>query len=40
LSDVDLMIRGGRVEAETRNAAIGGVTTMIPTLLNREDASV
>ncbi len=28
------------VETETRNAAIGGVTTMIPTLLNREDASV
>jgi D-hydantoinase len=27
------------VETETRNAAIGGVTTMIPTLLNREDAS-
>jgi D-hydantoinase len=28
------------VGVETRNAAIGGVTTMIPTLLNREDASV
>jgi len=28
------------VQTETRNAAIGGVTTMIPTLLNREDASV
>jgi len=28
------------VLTETRNAAIGGVTTMIPTLLNREDASV
>ena len=28
------------VRTETRNAAIGGVTTMIPTLLNREDASV
>ena len=28
------------VSTETRNAAIGGVTTMIPTLLNREDASV
>jgi len=28
------------VRTETRNAAIGGCTTMIPTLLNREDASV
>jgi dihydropyrimidinase len=28
------------VGLETRNAAIGGVTTMIPMLLNREDASV
>ena len=28
------------VKTETRNAAIGGCTTMIPTLLNREDASV
>ena len=28
------------VRTETRNAAIGGVTTMIPMLLNREDASV
>ena len=28
------------VMTETRNAAIGGVTTMIPTLLNREDASL
>jgi dihydropyrimidinase len=28
------------VLTETRNAAIGGVTTMIPTLLNREDASL
>ena len=28
------------VATETHNAAIGGVTTMIPTLLNREDASV
>jgi D-hydantoinase len=28
------------VATETRNAAVGGVTTMIPTLLNREDASV
>jgi dihydroorotase-like cyclic amidohydrolase len=28
------------VSTETRNAAIGGVTTMIPMLLNREDASV
>ena len=28
------------VRTETRNAAIGGCTTMVPTLLNREDASV
>jgi D-hydantoinase len=28
------------VLTETRNAAVGGVTTMIPMLLNREDASV
>jgi dihydropyrimidinase len=28
------------VLTETRNAAIGGVTTMIPMLLNREDASL
>ena len=28
------------VKTETRNAAIGGCTTMVPTLLNREDASV
>lgn len=28
------------VMTETRNAAIGGVTTMIPMLLNREDASL
>ncbi|MGH9244825.1 MAG: dihydroorotase [Acidimicrobiales bacterium] len=28
------------VKTETRNAAIGGTTTMIPTLLNREDATV
>lgn len=28
------------VATETRNAAMGGVTTMIPTLLNREDASL
>ena len=28
------------VATETRNAAIGGVTTMIPMLLNREDASL
>ena len=28
------------VATETRNAAIGGCTTMVPTLLNREDASV
>ena len=28
------------VKTETRMAAIGGCTTMIPTLLNREDASV
>lgn len=28
------------VKTETRNAAIGGVTTMVPTLLNREDASL
>jgi dihydroorotase-like cyclic amidohydrolase len=28
------------VGLETRNAAIGGVTTMIPMLLNREDASL
>jgi D-hydantoinase len=28
------------VSTETRNAAVGGVTTMIPMLLNREDASV
>jgi dihydropyrimidinase len=28
------------VQTESRNAAIGGVTTMIPTLLNREDASL
>src|SRR4051812_7213576 len=28
------------VLTETRMAAIGGVTTMIPTLLNREDASL
>ena len=28
------------VKTETRNAAIGGCTTMIPTLLNREDASL
>lgn len=28
------------VRTETKNAAIGGVTTMIPMLLNREDASV
>lgn len=28
------------VETETKHAAIGGVTTMIPMLLNREDASL
>jgi dihydropyrimidinase len=28
------------VQTETRNAAIGGCTTMVPTLLNREDASL
>ena len=45
MSDVDLVIRGGRVVfpdgvVQADAAASGGVTTMIPTLLNREDASV